>query len=41
MAGAPMAGSSTPAMAGAIAAAGGLGSLACAYESPERIGELM
>ncbi len=28
-------------MAGAIAVAGGLGSLACAYETPDRIGELM
>lgn len=36
---APMAGSTTPALAAAVSNAGGLGSLGCAYMTPERAGE--
>ena len=36
---APMAGSTTPALAAAVSNAGGMGSLGCAFMTPERAGE--
>src|SRR5690348_1702978 len=38
---APMAGASTPEMAAAVSNAGGLGSLAAAYSTPEQIREMV